>query len=197
MDKVLSNLHNILLVLLLVIVLIYRKHIIKNVPSLTFLFTDQVSLILLMIGCLLLVVVDVVSGILVSTIVIILGLSVKSKSRFSDTLNLDMKYRSDSEFYYNPKFVPNGNLPPFKPTENTNKGLIPVNSNEASSKSCLEPDFIERVGPLNRDGYDVEGCRYDFKDSPQNLTIYGPPLAHCSSNNSFACTGTVFYPLNE
>lgn len=196
MHKLTNNLHNILLSLLLIIVLIYRNDI-KKISTLKFLFTDQITFILVMIGCLLLVVIDTISGILVSSIVIILGLSIKNKSKFNDTVNLDMKYRSDSEFYYNSKFVPNGNLPPFKPLESTKKELIPINSNEANSKSCLEPDFIERVKPLNRDGYDVVGCRYDFKDSPQNLTIYGPPLDHCNGYNSFSCTGNVFYPLNE
>lgn len=110
--------------------------------------------------------------------------------------------RSDSEIVYDQKFpIVNGNIQPFQVQDaaamNLPNGMIPANSNEATAKSCNEPDFITRVGPPNRDGYDVTGCRYDFKDSPQNLTIYGPPLAQCSAYNSSSCTGTVFYPLHE
>jgi hypothetical protein len=110
--------------------------------------------------------------------------------------------RSDSEIVYDQKFpIVNGNIQPFQVQDTSSSslpnGMIPANSNEATAKSCNEPDFITRVGPPNRDGYDVTGCRYDFKDSPQNLTIYGPPLAQCSAYNSSSCTGTTFYPLHE
>jgi hypothetical protein len=67
-------------------------------------------------------------------------------------------------------------------------------------KPCNSPDFITRVESPERAGYDVAGCRYDFKNSPQNLTRYGPPLAQCgtyNNANTTACSGTVFYPLNE
>ena len=51
---------------------------------------------------------------------------------------------------------------------------------------------------LDRDGFDVSGCRYDFKNSPQNTTKYGPPLAQCAtySGEQAKTCGTVFYPLN-
>lgn len=202
MHQVTNNLHILVLVLLLSLVIIYRDLILTKLPVLNNLLTDQISFILVILACLLLLVLDVPSGILVSAIVITLGLSIKSKNKFENILEnipLDIKYKSDSEFIYNPKFIPNGNLPPFRPINSNKKDLIPINSNDASSKSCLEPDFITRVNPLNRDGYDVVGCRYDFKDSPQNLTIYGPPLDQCNThtNTSFSCNGSVFYPLHE
>ena len=60
------------------------------------------------------------------------------------------------------------------------------------------PEHITEVGLPSRDGYDVTGCRYDFKNSPQNTTRYGPPLALCStySGEQAKTCGTVFYPLN-
>lgn len=131
---------------------------------------------------------------------------VQQKSeRFFNVATDDAQFASDSEFFYKDNEVkPNGNIPPFQvpdatPLKQTTAGMIPVNSNEAGSKSCMEPDFITRVGPPNRDGYDVAGCRYDMKESPQNLTRYGPPLAQCGaySGKSYSCTGTLFYPLNE
>jgi hypothetical protein len=198
MDQLTNNLHLILLVLLLVLVVIYRDFILIKLPVLNYLLKDQISFILVILVCLLVLVLDIPSGILLSAIIITLGLSIKSKNRF-ENIPLDINFRSDSEFMYNHKFIPNGNLPPFQSVHTSEKGLIPINSNEASSKSCLVPDFITRVNPINRDGYDVVGCRYDFKDSPQNLTIYGPPLDQCNTytNTSFSCNGSVFYPLHE
>lgn len=198
MHQLTNNLHILVLVLLLVLVIIYRDLILIKLPVLNNLLKDQISFILVILVCLLVLVLDTPSGILLSAIIITLGLSIKAKSKF-ENIPFDINFRSDSEFMYNHKFIPNGNLPPFRPVDTNAKGLIPINSNEASSKSCLEPDFITRVNPLNRDGYDVVGCRYDFKDSPQNLTIYGPPLDQCNThtNTSFSCNGSVFYPLHE
>ncbi len=199
MHQLTNNLHLILLVLVLILVNIYGNLIVTKILVITYILTDQITFILVVLICLLVLVLDIGSGILLAAIMISLGLCIKSKSNFVDIQPLDIKYRSDSEIFYNPKVIPNGNLPPFRPKDINEKGLIPINSNEANSKSCLEPDFITRVKPLNRDGYDVVGCRYDFKDSPQNLTIYGPPLDQCNThtNTSFSCNGSVFYPLHE
>ena len=37
-------------------------------------------------------------------------------------------------------------------------------------------NFLTQVGPNDPAGFDVVGCRYDMKSSPQNNSIYGPPL---------------------
>lgn len=199
-----NYLHIVILVVIMILVILFGNTILNKYPILTTLFTDQISFILLALLCLFILLIDLPSGIIISVIVIYLGMSIKPKSKFKDIPNipLDMLFRSDSEFYYKHKPIPNGNLPPFQPIQNEtekSKDLIPINSNDANSKSCLEPDFITRVDPPNRQGYDVTGCRYDFKESPQNLTIYGPPLSQCDTynTNSFVCNGTVFYPLHE
>lgn len=98
---------------------------------------------------------------------------------------------SESEFIYNnTKPFPNNNLKPYQPT------MI----EKFASTDCKEVknDFITNVGEPERSGYDVSGCRYDMKNSPQNLTKYGPPLAQCSAydTNKAKICGTVFYPLN-
>ena len=105
---------------------------------------------------------------------------------------------SESEFIYNNiKPFPNGNIMPFQPQE-----VVKSKEIQASELNCgmnpHNPDFITQVGALNRDGFDVSGCRYDFKNSPQNLTKYGPPLAQCAtySGEQAKLCGTVFYPLN-
>ena len=109
--------------------------------------------------------------------------------------------RSESEFIYdNTKPFPNKNLKPFQSTQvqtqvqtqAQEKFIDQVNTNTNTN------DYITQVGQPDRSGYDVTGCRYDMKNSPQNLTQYGPPLAQCSAynmNQAQVC-GTIFYPLN-
>ena len=108
---------------------------------------------------------------------------------------------SESEFIYNnTKPFPNKNIPPFESISqedinkmSSNKEVLGCGMNGSSN-----PEYITQVGLPNRDGYDITGCRYDFKNSPQNTTIYGPPLAQCStySGEQAKTCGTVFYPLN-
>jgi hypothetical protein len=60
-------------------------------------------------------------------------------------------------------------------------------------------DLLTQTFDKNRDGYDVAGCRYDMKVSPQNLTLHGPPVAQCGNYNKdkMNMVGTAFYPLNH
>ena len=115
------------------------------------------------------------------------------------------KIHSESEFIYNnDKPFPNGNLAPFKSNQdNTNavnlqSNLIAPKINLENTKLSINSNLINENTLLNRDGYDVSGCRYDFKNDPQNLTKFGPPLAQCSAYdvNKIKACGTVFYPLN-
>ena len=123
--------------------------------------------------------------------------SVQRKVHFSDVEHViaPQSIRSNSEFIYNnTKPFPNGNLKPFQPTyQDEMKSVVPEPTNQN-----LVPDFITSVGLPNRDSYDIVGCRYDFKNSPQNLTKNGPPLAQCNtySGEQTTRTGTVFYPLH-
>jgi hypothetical protein len=95
---------------------------------------------------------------------------------------------SESEFLYdNTKPFPNNNLKPFLP-----------NLTENFTSVKFENDFITNVGEPERSGFDITGCRYDMKNSPQNLTQYGPPVSQCSAYDPAKAQicGTVFYPLN-
>ena len=110
----------------------------------------------------------------------------------SNLSNPSLNYSSESEFFYNNnKPFPNNNLKPF---ESTNK---PVSNNETTNLP-INSNIINENALLDRDGFDVSGCRYDFKNSPQNLTKYGPPLSQCSAydTNKLKSCGTLFYPLN-
>ena len=108
---------------------------------------------------------------------------------------------SDSEFIYNnTKPFPNNNLKPFQPNDSSSLDTNTNNINLVQQKinDGYKNDFITKVEEPDRSGYDVTGCRYDMKNSPQNLTKYGPPLAQCSAYNTKQAQtcGTVFYPLN-
>ena len=103
----------------------------------------------------------------------------------------------DSEFIYeNTKPFPNKNLKPFQPKEydsnQDNKNLNIV------QQTINQNDKITQVEGPDRSGFDVSGCRYDMKNSPQNLTRYGPPVSQCSAYDPVKAQvcGTVFYPLN-
>ena len=69
--------------------------------------------------------------------------------------------------------------------------------------ACATPqqyDFLTQQvpGDWRINGFDVTGCRYDLASRPQNLTVYGPPLAWCGTYDQQQATkcGTLFYPLN-
>lgn len=111
---------------------------------------------------------------------------------------------SESEFTYNnTKTFPNKNIKPFQPQNNMNdmnenNNANNVNFVQETINSQSKVDMITQVGEPDRSGFDISGCRYDMKNSPQNLTKYGPPLSQCSAydtNKAKSC-GTIFYPLN-
>lgn len=211
------NLQTVVLIMAVVLVISFTEEILTAVPVLSKLFTDPVNFILMIIGTVLVLLVNLPSGILVAFLVLYMAVYIKhvkknTINRFTDivlasqlmnagspqTINgIPSKYLSESEFTYDhSKAIPNGNISPFKPVEQStiNHQTAQIVPNIAGNQN----DFITSVGAPNRDGYDVSGCRYDFKDSPQNLTQYGPPLAQCATYNSStarAC-GNAFYPLN-
>ena len=103
----------------------------------------------------------------------------------------------ESEFIYdNTKPFPNKNLKPFQPKENdstqNNKNINII------QQTINQNDNITKVEEPDRSGFDISGCRYDMKNSPQNLTQYGPPVSQCSAYDPAKAQlcGTVFYPLN-
>ena len=115
----------------------------------------------------------------------------------ANVANNTIQLNSDSEINYNTRVQPNVNLPPFQPLS---QEQIQQNTNQITSNiSQNQNDSLNNnTNAINRDGYDVVGCRYDFKDSQQNMTRYGPPLASCEtySKTQIETCGTTFYPLN-
>ena len=117
----------------------------------------------------------------------------------SDTQN-NTTIRDESEFIYdNTKPFPNKNLKPFQPKDyDSTQDNKNINNINIVQQTINQDDRITQVEEPDRSGFDVSGCRYDMKNSPQNLTRYGPPVSQCSAYDPAKAQicGTVFYPLN-
>jgi hypothetical protein len=213
MSSISCSSHILILVAIVVLIIAFTDNIFQSVPILKKLFTDSFNYVLLISAVILLILLDLPSGIIVAFLVLYLSVYInnnKKHQHVSSFANVERKNNnlnmindiprqllSNSEFVYDNKPAPNGNIPPFKDLSKEEIAELPIQP--GFNKSCPDPDFITKVNPPNRDGYDVTGCRYDFKDSPQNLTKYGPPLAQCGTYDKTKMTtcGTLFYPLNE
>ena len=105
----------------------------------------------------------------------------------------EQSIRSESEFIYdNTRPFPNNNIKPFDNNNENSKATVFTN------EYTNEDNLTNSEGEPDRSGFDVSGCRYDMKNSSQNLTKNGPPLAQCSAydTNKLKSCGTLFYPLN-
>ena len=197
------NINNFLLAIIVILIITYTDNIFNNAPALKKLFTDSFNNMLLVFLVLLIILIDMPRCIILAFMVIYLSVYVnytKKKVRFADvsTIYNNNSILSESEFIYNnTKPFPNGNLMPFQPPViDTNINTSSINTNTIADTNGS--DFITKVNTPSRDGFDINGCRYDFKNSPQNLTNYGSPLAQCEtySGEQAKFCGTVFYPLN-
>ena len=211
------NINTFLLIVFVLLVVSFTDTIFKTIPVLKKLFTDSLNYILLITLVILVILIDLSSGIILSFLILYLSVYINynNKSKFTDVKSLPNNHsafkdtsnhtrnhtRSNSEFIYNnTKPFPNNNLKPFESI--TQEDIIKQSSNKqvlgCGVKVSNTSDYITQVGPPSRDSYDITGCRYDFKNSPQNLTKFGPPLSECSaySGEQTKLCGTVFYPLN-
>ena len=202
------NINTLLLVAIVVLCIGYTDSILQALPIIKKLFTDQINYILMIILVMFILLIDMPTGIILTFLVLYLSVYInhinnKKKVSFANVPNtIDYKLgtglNSESEFIYNnTKPFPNLNNAPFRPSD--------MNMTEDLAKVVLPSfpikdnnDFITSVGPPDREGYDVSGCRYDFKNSPQNFTKFGPPLSQCGaySGSQAQMCGTLFYPLN-
>ena len=206
--------HTMIVIVIVVLIITFTENIFTNMPVLKKLFMDPLNYILLIILIILVILIDMPCGIILAFLVLYLSVYMnhrkqmpqQRKVKFTDVIrNNDTMIRSESEFMYTNtmKPFPNGNLKPFQPVDqmvidNASTSSYKAGSGVITQKDFEKDDFITRVGLPNRDGYDIAGCRYDFKNSPQNLTKNGPPLAHCAaySGEQTQTCGTVFYPLH-
>ena len=217
------NINTFFLAVFVILIIAFTDQIFNNAPIFKKLFTDQINYILIILLVLLVILIDIPNGILLAFVVLYLSVHIKynnnnnnkynkKKVEFSDidkiipleTNDSDsfksvsntqpMNYTSESEFFYNnTKPFPNNNLDPFQSNHNEK-----IHKEEEETKLPINSNIISENTLQDRDGYDVFGCRYDFKNSPQNLTKYGPPLSDCNTydKDKVNMCGTVFYPLN-
>jgi hypothetical protein len=203
------------LVIGVVLIMAFAHNLFTTFPILTKLFTDTTNFALLNLLVILILLLDLASGIILAFLVLYLALYIKhlsqiTKDRFSDILAMTSQlpvskiplsyiprsYTSESEINYKTPEITNGNIPPFQPVSQND--ITQMTPQFIPSALCNQNDSITQVGAPDRDGYDYTGCRYDMKNSPQNLTKWGPPLAHCGTydTSKIAKCGTLFYPLN-
>lgn len=89
------------------------------------------------------------------------------------------------------------------PVANHAQKILAAAANQRAP-ACATPqqyDFLTQQVPNGQNTigrFDVSGTRYDLASRPQNLTVYGPPLAWCGTYDQQQATkcGTFFYPLN-
>ena len=218
MSTVSCNIHTVILITAIILMIAFTDELFQKVPALVKLFTDPINFMLLIVLVILIVLIDLPCGILLSFVVLYMAIYVKrtiknKRDNFENILiaskllnnnanpklpnDIPPQYLSESEINYDiTKPFPNKNISPFKPIDQQtiDNKTQQITTNIASNQH----DAITTVNPPNRDGYDIAGCRYDFKDSTQNMTKYGPPLAACGAYNSQQAKtcGTLFYPLN-
>lgn len=202
------DVHTIILIIIIGLIMAYTSELFVMFPVIKNLFADPITFIAMIVLVILVLLLDVPCGILLAFLILYLAVWLKNYTknvvnRFTDITvaaqlaaqNLP-KYYSESELFYNNKVAPNGNLAPFKPVDNSQISAMTPKADFNPARN--QHDQLTKQGAPNRDGYDITGCRYDYKDSPQNLTTYGPPLANCAvyNSNQAAKCGTAFYPLN-
>jgi hypothetical protein len=201
--------HTILLIISTILIVAFTDDLFKFAPVLSKLFTNPINFILLVALVICVLFIDLPSGIILTFLALYLAVSIRRmqnniRDKFDNIVmtsqlvsnNIIPKFLSESEFLYkHDKPIPNGNIPPFQPLDQVQ---IEQKTSAITPSICNPQDQITVVGPKDRAGFDTTGCRYDMKNSPQNLTQYGPPLSACGTydNKQTAKCGTVFYPLN-
>jgi hypothetical protein len=196
------NMNTAILAVITILIIAFTSDIFNAVPVLKKLFTDNLNFLLLILLSILIIFLDIPSGIIVAFLVIYLSVYINNskpilRQNFADIAvtepSID-KVLGDSEFLYEHNKLPVVNLSPFMPK--TDEEIR--NASQPNNMPCDVPRVIVPVANPNRDGYDVAGCRYDYQDTDQNLFMNGPPLSKCStySGEQFQKVGTLFYPLN-
>ena len=201
MANVVCNMNTLILSIIVILMVAFADTILRSFPILKKLFTDNVNFLLIIVLVVLVLLIDTPSGILLAFLTLYYAVYINylsnKRAHFSDVVSANMNnvpIMSDSEFVYNNTApFPNKNIKPFQPISEEEIKALSLKT----SMPCLPPQVVE-VTQKQREGYDVVSCRYDFKDSEQNLSKYGPPLANCSaySGDQYKRVGTLFYPLN-
>ena len=213
---------SLLVLLCFVLVVVFMDSIDKVVPSLRNLINDQVNLGLAALVVILTTLINVPVGAMLLFVILYMHMYYKTKHSLvlqesfqNNHLHeqvLDLVADEDPDFNHGANadshIEPDQNkveiaravndLP--KNPELTKAVSQSVERAMRGPKTCDQNnDLLTQTFDKNRNGFDVAGCRYDMKASPQNLTMNGPPVAQCGNyhKDKMDMIGTAFYPLNH
>jgi hypothetical protein len=211
-----------LVLLALTLVIAFMNNIDRLVPQLRNVFNNKVNLALLCVIVICVVLLNVPIGIMLIFVVLYMDMFYKNKK----TLSANEAFQNNHLHQQVLNLVADES-PPFNQGANANSHTthqqnqveikkavkqLPKNPQTAdpvseSVSAALrgpilknqEKDLLTQTFNKDRSGYDVAGCRYDMKQSPQNLTINGPPVSQCGnySKEKMDKVGCAFYPLNH
>jgi hypothetical protein len=216
------NEQTVLGLLALTLVVAFMNNIDRLVPQLRNVFNDKVNLTLLCVVVICVVLLNVPLGIMLIFVVLYMDMFYKNKK----TVNANENFQNNHLHNQVLDLVADES-PPFNHGANADShtthqknqvelkkavNQLPSNPQKANpvSKSVSialkgpllknqEKDLLTQTFNKDRSGYDVAGCRYDMKLSPQNLTRNGPPVSQCGnySQEQMSKVGCAFYPLNH
>ena len=210
-----------LVLICFVLVIIFMDSIDKQVPQLRNLFNNQINLGLLALVIICCMLLNIPVGIMLLFVALYMNMYYSNKTNvviqesFQNThlhsQVLDLVADEDPIFNQGPNanshITPDNNKVEVTRVVNDlpkNPELVKSVSNSIKTTGKVNNcnngnDLLTQTFDKNRDGYDVVGCRYDMKVSPQNLTLNGPPVAQCGNYNSTQMekVGCAFYPLNH
>lgn len=196
-----------------ILVIAYLDLIDQSFPQLQNLFDDRTNLIMLSILVVLIVLVNIPVGVMIMVVVGYMKHYYDEKRRNIKVNNKQLKLKesfnnTQLKQYENSHVQPNTNVVKTNETpqnntytqlkEKVNKDIEEIVDKRMNKPLLNNKEMLTQVGPNDRHGYDIAGCRYDMKNSHQNLTKYGPPLSLCNvyTKENIEKQGTAFYPLN-
>lgn len=196
-----------------ILVIAYLDLIDQSFPQLQNLFDDRTNLIMLSILVVLIVLVNIPVGVMIMVVVGYMKHYYDEKRRNIKVNNNQLKVKesfNDTQVkqYENSHVQPDTNVVKTNETsqnntytelkEKVNKDIEEIVDKRMNKPLLNNKEMLTQVGPNDRHGYDIAGCRYDMKNSHQNLTKYGPPLSSCNvyTKENIEKQGTAFYPLN-
>lgn len=198
-----------------ILVIAYLDLIDQSFPQLQNLFDDRTNLIMLSILVVLIVLVNIPVGVMIMVVVGYMKHYYDEKRRNINIKVNNKQLKLKESFnntqlkqYENSHVQPNTNVVKTNETpqnntytqlkEKVNKDIEEIVDKRMNKPLLNNKEMLTQVGPNDRHGYDIAGCRYDMKNSHQNLTKYGPPLSLCNvyTKENIEKQGTAFYPLN-
>lgn len=196
-----------------ILVIAYLDLIDQSFPQLQNLFDDRTNLIMLSILVVLIVLVNIPVGVMIMVVVGYMKHYYDEKRRNIKVNNNQLKVKesfndTQQKQYENSHVQPDTNVVKTNETpqnntytelkEKVNKDIEEIVDKRMNKPLLNNKEMLTQVGPNDRHGYDIDGCRYDMKNSHQNLTKYGPPLSLCNvyTKENIEKQGTAYYPLN-